>query len=227
MVPNHCQRTLSPSPCTPACGLQDQTVPVLPTQIAGMAICSPESWQGHLGTPAVPGVSTPQLTQLSRLPGAQSHCSPLGELSSPTPRQHHDFSPGTSDSPSLTLTPSLGDVAKGPTTEMAALTPVPVSYSSALAPGPGSDSLAGANHGHDPAEPSRQATGIARAQQDGRPHRARTRSTHWIPARFGSQTPDLIISGLVSPGSSLGEEFGVGREGGEGEETSQSKWKKG
>lgn len=68
-----------------------------------------------------------------------------GEPSSPTPPQRRDFSPGTSDSPSLNLTPSLGDVAKGPTTEMAAVTPVPVSYSSALAPGPGSDSLARAS----------------------------------------------------------------------------------
>lgn len=41
----------------------------------------------------------------------------------------------------------------------------------------------------------------------------RTRSNHWIPARFRSQTPDLTISGLVLPGSclSLGKEFGAGR----------------
>lgn len=114
--------------------------------------------------------------------------------------------------PFTDLTPSLGDVAKGPTTETAALTPVPVSYSSALVPGPGSDSLARASC----------TTGTTRPGQAARPQVSpvpskmgslmggQTRGTCWIPARFGCQTPDLIISGLVPPGSSLAEELGVG-----------------
>lgn len=99
---------------------------------------------------------------------------------------------------------------------MAALTPVSISYSSALAPDSGFDSLARASCTRDTTQPSQAARPLASPvprETDGLMGGGRTRNTHWIPARFGSQTPERIISGVESHGSSysLGEEFGVER----------------
>jgi len=148
-----------------------------------------------------------------RSPGTErSHPSPAPRLLPRNVRQ-----------PCTDLTPSLEMWQRDPTTETAALTPGPVSCSSALSPSPGPDSITRASCTADTTRPSQAARPQASPapREMGNHAGGRTRNTRWMPARFGSQTPDRIGGGLASPESSLGGECRPGA--GEGEETSRSK----
>lgn len=119
---------------------------------------------------------------------------------------------------------------KGPTMQMAAPTPVPISYSSVLALGPGLDSFA------------RAWAGSGRAKLPGQRHHPCP--AKWMascgegpeaPAGFQQDSgPKHLISPSVvwyhlDPASAWERNLGLGehREAGMKEETSQSEWKRG